>query len=30
MWISCKYGGDVTDPEKGLFVDRLVLRRVEK
>ena len=30
MWISCKYGGDVADPEKGLFVDRLVLRRREK
>ncbi len=30
MWISCKYGGDVADPEKGLFVDRLILRRREK
>ena len=29
MWISCKYGGDVTDSEKGLFIDRLILRRVE-
>ena len=29
MWISCKYGGDVTDSEKGLFVDRLILRRVK-
>ena len=28
MWISCKYGGDVTDEQKGLFVDRLILRRV--
>ncbi|MBQ3342311.1 MAG: DUF4838 domain-containing protein [Kiritimatiellae bacterium] len=30
MWVSCKYGGDVADPEKGLFVDRLVLRRRER
>jgi hypothetical protein len=27
MWISCRYGGDVTDERDGLFVDRLILRR---
>ena len=28
MWVSVKWGGDVRDPVKGLFADRLILRRV--
>lgn len=28
MWVSVKWGGDVRNPEKGLFADRLILRRV--
>ena len=28
MWVSVKWGGDVRDPERGLFADRLILRRV--